>query len=386
MKKKDENERKSTSLDTANLSELIIPVNDEAEQDLIALLAADSDSMEKAYPELMPSDFHLEAAGEVYTLMRELYNKGKRWSSATLYSKVLSDNAKDLLHHVPEGMIHNVSKELIESVKNKGLGRKIFKELYLLMKVNVKTSNRSEVISRALQIFAKLSQRTVSDEETKNDTLMRHKKLMVSRYGGGEIGIPTGFKSLDVLLGQGMSRSNLLIVGARPSVGKTSFGLSIAYNAAKAKKHVMFVSIEMSLEEIMDRLVAFETGRPVNELIRGKAKKEVVAAAYKRLLELPLIIKDVPDATTGMIYAMAVKEKAKNGLDLIVVDYLGKLKDPSDKGDNEVRRIGKLTDGLKLTARMLNVAVLSPHQLSRRIEQRGKESQENPLLSDLRDS
>jgi replicative DNA helicase len=387
MKNEREQRKKSRdSISSTDLSVLLIPTNDGIEKDLISILVSDSSVMESVYPELMPSDFQVDDAAEVYTLMRELYNKGKRWNLSTLYSQNLSDSAKELLYHIPEGPTHTYKKEIVNSVKNQGVGRKIFKELYELMSDNAKTTDRSLVISKALQIFAKLSQRTLSDEESKTDSLQRHKTLMVSRYGGGQVGVPTGMKELDKLLGQGMRRSNLIIIGARPSVGKTSLSLSMAYNAAKTGKKVMFVSIEMSMEEIMDKLVAFETGLPVNALVRGKAAKDQVSNAYKRLLKVPLTIKDVPDATTGSIYAMAVKEKAKSGLDLVVVDYLGKLKDPSEKGDNDVRRIGRLTDGLKMIARMLNVVVLSPHQLSRRIEQRSKESQDSPMLSDLRDS
>lgn len=381
-----EKERKSSLTDSANLSEFIIPVNDEAERDLISILVGDPAVMEKVYTEVVSSDFHLEAAGEVYTLMRDLYNKGKRWSLSTLMTKNLSSKGKEILYNVPEGLTYHISKDLIESVKNMGLGRRIFKELYDLMRDNVKLDNRSKVISKALQVFAKLSQRTISDDETKTDVLMKHKKLMVSRYDGGETGIPTGFQILDKMFGQGMRRSNLIILGARPSVGKTSLSLTMAYNAAKAGKKVLYVTVEMNADEIMDKLVAFETGLPVSSLVRGRAGKKEVSLGYKRLLNLPLTVKDCPDATTGMVYAMAVREKATNGLDLVVVDYLGILKDPTDKGTNEVGRIGSLMVNLKLLARMLNVVVVTPHQLSRRVEQRSKESQGSPLLSDLRDS
>ena len=383
-KKQDENENLDNR--TLDLSTLLIPTNEEAEKDLLSGLIADSTAMAVVFPIVLPKDFADEGCREVYTLMRGLYNKNKRWTVATLYSKPLSDLAKSRLYHVSETNTSRYLKELAEEVRNKGVGRRIFKELYVLMKANAESSDHSALLSQALQKFVKLSQRTTGDETSKLKVIQEHRDLMKARYGGEVVTIPTGFPDLDEYLGQGMRKSNLLIVGARPSVGKTSFSLSVAHNAALSGKKVMFFTLEMSVDEIMDRLVAFQSGLSANDVIRGLAPKEKIVKAYKELLKLPLVVADVPEATTSAIYSMALREQAKNGLDLVVVDYLAKLRDPFEKGMNMNNWIGRLMSNLKFMAKMLDIAVLTPHQLNREIEKGSKERAESPKFSDLRDS
>ena len=369
-----------------DLSTLLIPRNEELEKDMISLLIADSSAMTQVYPILKPKDFSNVGVREVYTLMRVLYNKSKKWNVSTLSTKNLSDEARAILYHVPEGITGIYKKEMADEIRNKGIGRRIFKELYLLMKANAESNDHHALLTQALQTFVKLSQRTTGDDVSKLSVIKEHRSLMISRYSGDVIAVPTGFSDLDEFLGGGMRKSNLLIVGARPSIGKTSFSLSVAHNAALAGKRVMFFTLEMSVDEIMDRLVAFQSKVSANDIIRGLAKKETIAKAYKELLKLPLIVADVPDATTSAIYSMALKEQAKNGLDLVVVDYLAKLRDPFEKGMNMNNWIGRLMGNLKFMAKMLDVAVLTPHQLNREIEKGSKERAESPKFSDLRDS
>lgn len=279
-----------------------------------------------------------------------------------------------------------VSKEMIKSLKSKAIGRAMFVELWNLMKKNSETDDRSEVVAKGLTVFSTLSQRLSFDSDTKQTVTMKHKKLMKRRLAGEIIGVPTGFPDLDFNLGQGFQTKDLVIVGARPSVGKTSFSLSLAHNMAKKGAKVLYFTLEMDDEEVMDRLLAFQLNAAVQSVVRGKIPKEKLKEAYAKLDAIPLTIKYMPKATSADIFSVAAKEKTINGLDVIIVDYLGLLSDEGEKRESEVARIGRVTKGLRGVAQMLDVVMVVPHQLNRRIEHRSAASQEDPMLSDLRDS
>lgn len=375
------------SNNTVDWSSFMIPSADELERDLVSLLLFHHDEMENVYGELTPSDFRDKAARTVYEAMRDKYEQKKTWNLLTIAAMVDSELCHSALYHISEsGAQYRVSKEMIYTLKQQSLGRRIFEKLYHLIEENGKTPDRSIIISKALNFFSKMSQRLSSQGESKKDMLVKHKELMNRRYSGEIMGIPTGLTDLDVLLGQGLQKRDLVIVGARPSVGKTSFSLSIAHNAARKGFKVLFISLEMDDEEIMDRLLSFEINAPVTSIIRGKVKKETVSAGYKKLLALPLTINYLAKGTSADVYSIASKHKSREGLDLLVVDYLGFLDDKTEKDGSEVQRIGRITRNLKIAAQMLDCALLTPHQLNRKIEQRSKKDQESPLLSDLRDS
>ncbi|RPI82925.1 MAG: hypothetical protein EHM34_06120, partial [Nitrosopumilales archaeon] len=170
---------------------------------------------------------------------------------------------------------------------------------------------------------------------------------------------------------------------ARPSVGKTSFSLSVAFNVAKKGKKVLFLTCEMDDQEIFDRLLSFQTNHPILNITSGKIKKEIVEKGYEEIRKLPLSIMHLSEATSNDVYSIASKFKTINGLDLLVVDYLGYI---SDDGESEVERLGKISRSFKMTANLLDCVVLSPHQLNRAVERRSKTERELLKLSDLRDS
>jgi replicative DNA helicase len=200
-------------------------------------------------------------------------------------------------------------------------------------------------------------------------------------------GVPTGFAALDDFL-SGLQRSDLVILAARPSMGKTTFALDIARNAAcKFGKSVGYFSLEMSAQQLVDRMLAAEAQVDSWKLRTGRLSSdhefEAVQAAMARLAEASIHIDDQPGNNILKMRSSARRLKNEHGLDLLVVDYLQLMSPTSAKAsDSLVQQVTEISRSLKILARELDVPVLALSQLSRAVEQRGGK----PRLSDLRDS
>lgn len=198
-------------------------------------------------------------------------------------------------------------------------------------------------------------------------------------------GVPTGLIDLDRLLG-GLQKSDLLIIAGRPSTGKTGFLLSVAKNAAqKHKKHVAIFSLEMSNEQLVQRLVAQETGIDTQRLRTGKLTSDewpVFTHAIEVLGDTHIFLDDTPAITPMQIRTKCRRLHLEYQLDLVIVDYL-QLMSSDSRNDNRVQEVSYISRNLKVLARELNVPVLAAAQLSRAVEQR---ADKKPILSDLRES
>jgi len=198
-------------------------------------------------------------------------------------------------------------------------------------------------------------------------------------------GVPTGLIDLDKLLG-GLQKSDLLIVAGRPGMGKTGFLLSIAKNAAqKHKKHVAMFSLEMSNEQLVQRLIAQETGIDTQRLRTGKLNDDewpLFTHAIEVLSDTHLYLDDTPAITPLQLRTKCRRMDLEYKLDLIIIDYL-QLMSSDNRTDNRVQEVSYISRNLKVLARELNVPVLTAAQLSRAVEQR---ADKKPVLSDLRES
>ncbi len=200
--------------------------------------------------------------------------------------------------------------------------------------------------------------------------------------------IPTGFKRMDKLLNCGFNPSDLMIIAGRPAMGKTTMMLNIALNVVEAPGQAVFISsLEMSKEQLMNKLIAFKTGIPFGRLISGKfsrMERDLFLQAYAGLSELPLIIDDFSTQTTNDIKAKIrrVKNLYPDKKVLAIVDYLG-LITPIERGFNRNDEISRISGALKGIAKDLHVPVIALSQLSRECEKRNNK---RPMLSDLRDS
>lgn len=207
----------------------------------------------------------------------------------------------------------------------------------------------------------------------------------LSRRDEEIMGVPTGLVDLDRLLG-GLQKSDLLIIAGRPGSGKTGFMLSLAKNAAqKHKKHVAMFSLEMSNEQLVQRLIAQETGIDTQRLRTGKLTEQdwpLFTHAIEVLGDTTVFLDDTPAITPLQLRTKCRRLHLEYGLDLIIVDYL-QLMSGDSRNDNRVQEVSYISRYLKVLARELNVPVLAAAQLSRAVEQR---ADKKPVLSDLRES
>jgi len=215
------------------------------------------------------------------------------------------------------------------------------------------------------------------------DVTIKHKKVMEQRKTGKLEGVPSGIKALDNKLNGGFKQGDLILIGARPSIGKTSLALSIAYNASRKRKNVLFFSIEMSSIDIYDRLLSYITNKRCNDIIQGTVSTKVLKKAYVKAKKLNLSIVELAKATSEEVIEVVKSKLIEEKIDLIVVDYLQYLRDSEGKNGNSASRIGKISKNLKMLARMTNIPVISPVQLNRKSEGR---TNKKPELFDLRDS
>lgn len=203
---------------------------------------------------------------------------------------------------------------------------------------------------------------------------------------GGLAGLPTGLKDLDEVLG-GLHKSDLVIIAARPGMGKTALATGVAFHVARQPGSVGFFSLEMSSEQLSTRILASEAGVSSDRMRKGELKTQEmdrVMAVVPELEALPLYVDDGAALTIAALRTRARRLKRMHGLDLIVVDYLQLLTGANTrKNDNRVQEVSEITRGLKTLAKELDVPVVALSQLSRNVEGR---ADKRPQLSDLRDS
>ena len=205
-----------------------------------------------------------------------------------------------------------------------------------------------------------------------------------SMENGSLTGVPTGFRDLDNKLG-GLQKSDLIIVAARPGMGKTAFALNVAMNAAeKGGAHVLVFSMEMSKEQLGQRLISMRANVDMEDISKGNVQGDrwhEIIMASETIGQCDINIDDTPNPSVYEIRNKCRRMKADRGLDLIVVDYLQLM---IGKADNVVQEVSQLTRSFKLLAREMNCPVLLLSQLSRLPDQRV--NNHRPVLSDLRDS
>ena len=208
---------------------------------------------------------------------------------------------------------------------------------------------------------------------------------MLSQRSDEIFGVPTGLTDLDKLLG-GLQKSDLLIIAGRPGTGKTGFLLTIAKNAAlKYKKHVAMFSLEMSNEQLVQRMIAQDTGINTQELRSGRIQDEhwdILTQSMENLSNSKIYLDDTPALTPIQMRTKCRRLHLEHHIDLVLVDYV-QLMSGDTRNDNRVQEVSYISRNLKTLARELNVPVLAAAQLSRAVEQRNEKI---PQLSDLRES
>ena len=376
----------------------VMPHSVEAEQSVVGAMLMDKDAILAASEIICGDDFYQNAYGVIFDSMVELFNEGKPVDLITLQERLKEKEVppeisslefvRDLVAAVPTSA--NV-RYYAQIVSDKAVMRK-------LIKMNDELSNicyaGNESLESVLEkteksVFQLLQNRNAGEYVPIRHVVMNalEKVEKASKSKGTVTGIPTGFIDLDYKL-SGLQPSDLVLVAARPSMGKTAFVLNIAqYVAFKKDKCTAIFSLEMSKEQLVNRLFSLESQVDAQALRTGNMKDsdwEKLIEAAGIIGQSNLIIDDTPSISISELRSKCRKYKMEHGLDLIIIDYL-QLMSGSVGGRSESRQqeISDISRSLKALARELNVPVIALSQLSRAVEQR---PDKRPMLSDLRES
>lgn len=369
----------------------------EAEQSVLGSILIDPSCFDEVVGIVKPIDFYRRAHQVIFSTMKDMVEEGCPLDLVTLTERLQSARKLDEVGGV------TYLTELAESVpttSNVDYYARIVRDKSIyrhLKQVGSKISNLSDqkvedAIGKAESLIEEISDHYLSgtkDTIKDIDTLM----LMATERLGERIdnkgsiqGLATGFYDLDQTL-SGLHKGDLIVVAARPSMGKTAFALNISSNVINNDKTVILFSLEMSSSQLIDRLIC-SIGNIDSHLYRSGELTDSDYDKYSQTLSSlsgkKLFIDDKPNLTVGEIKSKCRKIKRNYGLDLVIIDYLQQIQSESDKNIyNRNEEIGQITRSLKIMARELNIPVVVLSQLSRAVEQR---QDKRPMLSDLRDS
>lgn len=371
------------------------PHSQEAEESVLGAMLLDKDAVIAVAEFLVPEDFYDERLREIYKACLDLYEERTPIDVLTVTDKlkkrkVLKDLGgasylADLANKVPTAAHVEHYGRIVKEGSTK---RALMAAASRLVDISMDESmGASEALDAAESQVFSLSQKSLSATFTSvKDTLAESFDRLdeLHKQGEGIRGVATGFADLDDALA-GMQKSNLLILAARPGVGKTSLALNIAeYVSVKNKRPLGFFSLEMSREELVDRLLVAQADIDAWKLKTGKLSEDdftKLSNAMGELAEAPLYIDDTPALSILEMRTKARRLQVEHGLDFIIVDYLQLAR--SRNLENRVQEVSEISQGLKNLAREMKVPVLAVSQLSRAVETRGGKK---PQLSDLRDS
>ena len=357
----------------------------------------DQDAIIKVTDILAPADFYLPAHRFIFEAALKLFERHEPTDIVSMANRMKEDGT---LERVGGAAYLTTLVEGVPSSSHIGHYAGLVKEKKVLRSVidaaaeaTESAFNPQKEVEAILddiegRIFA-ISQGSVRQKfvAVKDELQGAYERIERLHNGDGALrGVATGFSELDSCLG-GLQKSDLIIIGARPSLGKTSLALDIARHASiKAGCVVGICSLEMSREQVIDRLIAAESQVALWRLRNGKIQDEtefqMIQTGLDVLSRAPIFIDDAPSPTMLQIKSMARRLQMEHGLGLLIVDYL-QLIHPRTNSDNMVQQITEISRGLKGLARELNVPVVALSQLSREVDKREVKI---PRLSDLRES
>lgn len=400
------------------------PYNIEAEQVILGAILTNNDLITKVQDFLNADHFYEPLHNRIYSSIISFMDKGLIATPVTL--KNIFDKDEDLLKIGGGSYLVKLAANATGIINVMDYARVIYdlslrRQLINIGEEIVNEAYKDEADTNAANQIEKAEHKlfTIASEggSDKNFVHLRaslsealKRAEMAQKKDDAITGVPTGYSDLDRMLG-GMHDSDLLIIAARPSMGKTALAVNIAVNAAhsfaaefekeknasqnafelkehKIPKTVGLFSLEMSSEQLATRILSMKTGINSNDIRRGKFLKktdfEHLITANKELYSLPFMIDETPAISISALRTRARRLKRKNNLGLIVIDYLQLIRGVSEQGrSNRVQEVSEITQGLKAIAKELNVPVVALSQLSRVVETR---DDKRPQLSDLRES
>jgi replicative DNA helicase len=372
------------------------PANPEAEESVLGALLIDPDAVIRVASFLRADDFYREKNGWIYQAILDLHERRQPADFITVVDELERRNQFQetggatyiitLINNTPTAVHVEHYAHIVERTAT--LRRLIGAAGRIAALAYEEADDLDELVDRAEQLIFSVSERRVRRDLTPVRQIMHgvvDRIDFLHRHKGGILGVPSGFSKIDKLLG-GFQKSDLIVLAARPGVGKTSLALNIAVNAAKRHaQRVAFFSMEMSNEQLVQRLLAAETGINQQRLRMGEIEDDewqMLLEAAGVLSDTLLFIDDTPAMSALELRTKARRLQAEFGLDLVIVDYLQLMRGEA-RVENRVQEISYITRSLKSLARELEAPLIAISQLSRAVESR---SDHKPILSDLRES
>lgn len=373
----------------------IPPQNLEAEQAVLGSLLIDKNAIFRVADLLVSSDFYFPAHEKIYEAILALYEKRQPIDVMSLGNFL---KEKELLKDIGGSSYLAELTNLVSTashvehyagiVKEKKIRRDLIQASAEITETVFEPQEIEDMLDNIEQKILAISQKSLPQNflPLKDELKNAYERIEKLHAGGDRLrGVPTGFTALDNKL-SGLQKSDLIVLGGRPSTGKTSLALDMARNAALAGHNVGVFSLEMSREQVIDRIVSAESQVPLWHILTGRIQDDtefmMIQNALDRLSGAKLFIDDSPSLNILQMRSMARRLQVEHGLELLIVDYLQLIR-PRTSSDNIVAQITEISRSLKALARELKVPVLAVSQLSRNVEQRDHKT---PRLSDLRDS
>lgn len=373
------------------------PQNVDAEMSLLGAILIDEETLADISEHVKPKDFYDKRHAIIYDAVMRLYEKNKPVDLLTLTDELKrkkeleeiggSAYLTELTNYVPTAA-H--AESYAEIVAQKAVRRRLIKASGEISELGYdENTTTQELLQQAeAELFSvsdqSLKQDLVSLESILTDSFDRMEEL--HRNKGALRGIRTGYRDLDNMTA-GLQRSDLIILAARPAMGKTTLVTNLAYNVATiAKQPVLFFSLEMSKEQLVDRMLADASGVDAWNIRTGNLSDEdfsKLSEAMGEMAEAPIYIDDTPGVSVLEMRTKARRAAHEQPLGLIIIDYLQLMQGSGRSDGNRVQEVSEISRGLKLLARELNVPVIALSQLSRSVESR---SPQIPQLADLRES
>ena len=373
------------------------PQNLDAEMSLLGAVLIDEEVLADASEHVKPKDFYDKRHAVIFDAMMRLYEKNKPVDLLTLTDELKRKKELDgvggsaylteLTNYVPTAA-H--AESYAEIVAQKAVRRRLIKASGDISELgyNEETSTQELLQQAEAELFSvsdqSLKQDLTSLESILTDSFDRLEEL--HRNKGALRGIRTGYRDLDNMTA-GLQRSDLIILAARPAMGKTTLVTNLAYNVATiAKQPVLFFSLEMSKEQLVDRMLSDASGVDSWNIRTGNLSDDdfsKLSEAMGEMSEAPIFIDDTPGLSVLEMRTKARRAAHDQPLGLIIIDYLQLMQGSGRSDGNRVQEVSEISRGLKLIARELDVPVIALSQLSRSVESR---SPQIPQLADLRES
>ncbi len=391
------------------LAHRTLPHNLEAEQGLLGMLLMDNRNIEKVNDILKADHFSHPTHGRIYDAIVRMVDKGLEAKATTLKDYFEKDEGlagvggtRYLVELATEVPLLNDARDYAKTIFDRHMRREIIRlnQEVAMMAFNYAIDEDAQTILREAEgrLF-KLAENGVGGQTgfvTLRDSVKIALDLAQEAYNSDShvTGVTSGLMDLDKQLG-GLHNSDLLILAARPSMGKTSLAVNIAFNAAKAFAEgkpgggrVGFFSLEMSADQLATRILSEQSGISGDALRKGEIKESEFIAfvqASQTVASIPIFIDDTPSLTISQVRSRARRLKRQHGLELLIIDYLQLLQGSGSRQSegNRVLEISEITRGLKAIAKELSIPVIALSQLSRGVESR---DDKRPMLSDLRES